>query len=45
MVNDLGKLKSHKPQNPIKQMNKNFSINRNTLFETIIIIEDSLKQN
>ena len=44
MVKDLGKLKSHKPQNPIKWKNKNFSINGYTPFDIIIIIEDSLRQ-
>ena len=44
-VKDLGKLKSHKPQNPIKRMNKKLSINRYTLLDIIIIIEDSLRQN
>ena len=39
-VKDLGKLKSHKPPNPIKRMDKNLSINRHTLLDIIIIIED-----
>ena len=44
-VKDLGKLKSHKPPNPIKRMNKNLSINRYTLLEIKIVIEDLLIQN
>ena len=38
-VKYLGKLNSHKPQNPIKRMNKNFSINRYTLLD-ILIVDD-----
>ena len=43
-VNDLGKLKSHKPPNPIKRMNKNLSINRHILLDILITIEYSLRK-
>ena len=38
-VKDLGKLKSHKPQSPAKQMNKTLRITRYTLNDILNIIE------
>ena len=40
-VKDLGKLKSHKPQNPVKQLNKNLRITKYTLNDILNIIEQS----
>ena len=40
-VKDLGKLKSHKPQNSVKRMNKTLGITRYTLNEILNIIEQS----
>ena len=40
-VKDLGKLKSHKPQNPIKRMNKTLGITRYTHNDILNIIEQS----
>ena len=40
-VKDLGKLKSHKPQNPAKRMNKTLGITRCTLSDILNIMEQS----
>jgi hypothetical protein len=45
MVKVLRKLKSHKPQNPLKQMNKTLRINRYTLFDIPDIMEYSPSEN
>ena len=44
-VKYLEKLKSHKPQNPVKWMNKNLWFNRYTLLDILRIIEYSLRKN
>ena len=44
-MKDLGKLKSHKPQNPAKRMKNNLWIIRYTLLDILNIIEYSHGEN